>query len=103
VTTQKPTDFTLELASHQAKAVETFLELSQAILKETRDPQFVINSLFGTVITFAHDTGADPHQLQTAFRKMGEMVFQVYAQRDRAMRQMGADIIVPSSDIKRVN
>ncbi|MDE2101421.1 MAG: hypothetical protein KGL39_29510 [Patescibacteria group bacterium] len=83
----KPTDFALDFASHQARAVENFVQLAHAIMRETNDPQFVINALFGSVITFAHDTGADPHKLQTAFRKMGELVFQVYAQRDRVIRE----------------
>lgn len=95
----KHTDFALDLASHQAKAIENFLQLANAILKETRDPAFVINSLFGTVITFAHDAGEDPHQLQTAFRKMSDIVFSVYAQRDAAVRQATGD--APSSPINK--
>ena len=96
---RKPTDFVRDLAGKQAEAVEMFVRLAHAILNETGDPQFVINTLFGATITLAHDAGADPHQLQTAFRKMGELVFQIYAQRDRVVRQMGT---APSSPIKPV-
>ena len=77
-----------DAASQQAKGVEMFLQLAEAVVSET-NPEFVINSMFGAIITFAHDHGQDPHRLQTAFRRMGDIVFQVYAQRNRVVQGVG--------------
>ena len=85
----RPSEFALQSpdsSDFTAKAVEMFLQLADAICKETNE-QFVINTLFGAVITYAHDHGADPYAMQTAFRKMAEMVPQVYAQRDVAKKR----------------
>ena len=87
----RATDFMLAIpdaASQQAKGVEMFLQLAEAVVSET-NPEFVINSMFGAIITFAHDHGQDPHRLQTAFRRMGDIVFKVYAQRNRVVQGVG--------------
>lgn len=85
----RPSEFALQSPSGDdftAKAVEMHIQLADAICKETNE-QFVINTMFGAVITYAHDHGADPYAMQTAFRKMAEMVPAVYAQRDAAKRR----------------
>jgi hypothetical protein len=89
-------NFSLEVpdaASRQAQCVEMFLQLAHAILKECGDPEFVINALFGATITLGHDVGADPHRLQAAFRKMSELVFAAYAQRDAVKRKSEPKIV----------
>jgi hypothetical protein len=86
MTNDRPTDFALKIpdaASQEAAAVELICGVCRNLLRETGDPSFVINALFGATVTMAHETQADPWRLQTAFRKMGEMVHNVYAQRDR--------------------
>lgn len=89
---ENPTDFAIKIpdaSSHEAAAVEMFRTLAHSILKETGDPQFVINAMFGAVVTVVHDTGADPWRLQTAFRKMSDMVHQIYNQRDGILSRVG--------------
>ena len=84
-----PSGFSLRLpddSSREAAAVELLRNVAHKILDETGDPQFVINCLFGAVITVSHDFGADPWQLQTAFRKMAEVVLPAYNQRDQMRR-----------------
>ncbi len=68
-------------------ATNVLVNSAMGLIDEGASPQTVINALFSAVITVGHETKVQPAKLEAAFRHTGKLVFDVYAQRDKIVRE----------------